>query len=69
LINEIKTDDKVLEEDAKDDPRFALSAEDLKKKGVEDFQLDYALKTISRLASTPGATIAQAQAARKPGAK
>ena len=43
-------------------------AEELKKKGVEDFQLDYALKTISRLASTPGATIAQA-AARKPGAK
>ena len=43
-------------------------AEELKKKGVEDFQLDYALKTIGRLASTPGATIAQA-AARKPGAK
>ena len=68
LINEIKTDDKTLEEDAKDDPRFSMSAEELKKKGVEDFQLDYALKTIGRLASTPGATIAQA-AARKPGAK
>jgi carboxyl-terminal processing protease len=68
LINEIKTDDKALEEDTKDDPRFAMSAEDLKKKGVEDFQLDYALKTISRLASTPGATIAQAQT-RKPAGK
>ena len=70
LINEIKTDDKALEEDAKDDPRFTMSAEELKKQGIEDFQLDYALKTIARLASTPGATIAQAQvAARKPGAK
>ena len=82
LINEIKADDKVLEEDSKDDPRFVMSADDLKKKGVEDFQLDYALRTISRLASTPGAAIAQARnpaqnsaqnsaqaAARKPGAK
>jgi carboxyl-terminal processing protease len=47
-----------------------MSAEDLKKKGVEDFQLDYALKTISRLASTPGAALAQAApAARKPASK
>ena len=61
LINEIKTDDAALEEDSKEDPRFAQTAEELKKKGIEDFQLDYALKTISRLAGTPGATIAQAQ--------
>ena len=45
-----------------------MSAEELKKQGVEDFQMDYALKTIGRLASTPGAVVAQA-AARKPGAK
>src|SRR5690606_42075923 len=60
LINEIKTDNAALEEDSKDDPRFAATAEELKKKGIDDFQLDYALKTISRLASTPHAVIAQA---------
>ncbi len=61
LINEIKTDNAALEEDTKEDPRFAMTAEELKKKGVEDFQLDYALKTIARLAAKPGAVIAQAQ--------
>ncbi|MEG3087678.1 S41 family peptidase [Sphingomonas sp. PB4P5] len=49
LINEVKADDKVLEEDTKDDPRFAATPEQLKAKGVEDFQLDYALKTLARL--------------------
>ncbi|PCD03290.1 peptidase S41 [Sphingomonas spermidinifaciens] len=49
LINEAKVDNKVLEEDAKTDPRFAATAEQLKKQGVEDFQLDYAVKTIARL--------------------
>jgi carboxyl-terminal processing protease len=70
LINEIKTDNAALEEDSKEDPRFAATAEELKKKGVEDFQLDYALKTIGRLAAKPGAAVAQAapqpQPARKP---
>lgn len=51
LINEAKVDNKVLEEDAKTDPRFAATAEQLKKQGVEDFQLDYAVKTIARLAA------------------
>jgi carboxyl-terminal processing protease len=50
LINEAKVDDSVLEEDAKADPRFILTADALKKQGVEDFQLDYAVKTIARLA-------------------
>ena len=49
LINEIKADDKVLEEDTKDDPRFSATPDALKKQGVEDFQLWYALKTIARL--------------------
>jgi carboxyl-terminal processing protease len=49
LINEVKADDKVLEEDTKDDPRFTATPEQLKAKGVEDFQLDYALKTLGRL--------------------
>ncbi|MDB5689972.1 MAG: carboxyl-terminal processing protease [Sphingomonas bacterium] len=49
LINEAKVDDSILEDDATPDPRFKLTAAELKKAGVEDFQLDYALKTIGRL--------------------
>jgi carboxyl-terminal processing protease len=49
LINEMKQDDKTIEEDNKVDPRFAMTAEELKKKGIDDFQLTYAVDTISRL--------------------
>jgi carboxyl-terminal processing protease len=58
LINEAKVDNSVLEDDVKPDPRFMATAEQLKAKGVADFQLDYALKAISRLASVPGAKVA-----------
>jgi carboxyl-terminal processing protease len=49
LINEVKADDKILEEDIKDDPRFTATPEALEKQGIEDFQLWYALKTIARI--------------------
>ena len=49
LINTAKVDNKALEEDIVADPRFAATAEQLKTKGIKDFQLDYALKTIARL--------------------
>jgi carboxyl-terminal processing protease len=49
LINETKVDNAVLEEDTKTDPRFTATAEELKKKGIEDFQLHYALQTIARI--------------------
>lgn len=49
LINEVKADNAVLEEDAKTDPRFAQTPEQLKKAGIDDFQLYYALKTVARL--------------------
>ena len=52
LLAQAKVDDKLLEKDDKTDPRFTASAEELKKKGVEDFQLDYALKTLKRLSAT-----------------
>lgn len=65
LINEAKVDNKVLEEDAKTDPRFAATAEQLKKAGVEDFQLDYAIKAIARL----GAPQQVAAAAARPAGK
>ncbi len=55
LINEAKINDDVLEEDGKDDPRFTQTAEQLEKAGVKDFQLDYAVKTISRLATVGAA--------------
>ncbi|SNS49294.1 carboxyl-terminal processing protease [Sphingomonas laterariae] len=49
LINEAKVDDSVLEDDTKADPRFIQTATQLEKAGVEDFQLDYAVKAIARL--------------------
>jgi len=49
LINEVKADNAVLEEDVKDDPRFLMTPDQLKKAGIPDFQLYYALKTIARL--------------------
>ncbi|WOK35646.1 S41 family peptidase [Sphingomonas sp. C3-2] len=49
LINEAKVDNSVLEEDSKTDPRFSMSIEELKKKGIEDFQLYYAVDSIARL--------------------
>ncbi len=52
LINEIGLDDKKLETDQKDDPRFKMTAEELKEKGIEDFQLYYAIDTLKR-ASAP----------------
>lgn len=59
LINEVKADDKVLEEDTKEDPRFAATPEQLKAKGVEDFQLDYALKTLARLGTAAPTALAR----------
>ena len=51
LLAQAKADDKLLEQDdTSQDPRFAFTAEELKKKGVEDFQLEYAMNTLKRLA-------------------
>ncbi len=52
LINEIKVEDDVIQDDGKPDPRFAATSEELKKKGITDFQLHYALQTIGRLGKT-----------------
>ena len=49
LVNEVKADNVILEEDTKTDPRFAATPDELKKRGVTDFQLYYALQTIGRL--------------------
>lgn len=61
LINEAKVDDSVLEADAKTDPRFTATADQLKKQGVNDYQLSYALQTLGRLAPAGvGTRVAQA---------
>ena len=39
LVNEVKADNVILEEDTKTDPRFAATPDELKKRGVTDFQL------------------------------
>jgi len=49
LINESGLKDDVIQDDGKPDPRFVATAEELKKKGIADFQLHYALQTIARL--------------------
>lgn len=68
LINEVKLEDDVLEEDAKDDPRFTQTTDELKEKGIEDFQLHYALQTIGRL-GPEGLKVAMNKAAIKKVAK
>jgi len=59
LINEAKTTNAAIEEDGKPDPRFVMTPEQLKAKGIEDFQLNYALKTLARLSSTTQAVAAR----------
>ena len=62
LINEIKDGtEKIVESDDKPDPRFAETPEALKKKGITDFQLDYATRMIDRLA--PGGPVQTASVA------
>ena len=50
LINEVNLDDQKLETDKQDDPRFRMTAEQLKAKGITDFQLHYAVDTLRRTA-------------------
>jgi carboxyl-terminal processing protease len=52
LINEAAVGNDVIEDDGKPDPRFTATAEELKKKGVDDFQLTYAVQTLARLGHT-----------------
>jgi carboxyl-terminal processing protease len=49
LINEAGVQQDVIEDDDRPDPRFTATAEQLRQRGVDDFQLNYALQTIARL--------------------
>ncbi|HET6538421.1 MAG TPA: S41 family peptidase [Sphingopyxis sp.] len=65
LINEKKVDNGLLEKDSKPDPRFTETAEQLKAKGIKDFQLHYALQTIGRIKpQTPGTGASRTSASK-----
>ncbi len=49
LINQDKVDNATLESDGKPDPRFKETPEQLKAKGILDFQLHYAVQALKRL--------------------
>ena len=50
LVNEASIDDKKLEADRQADPRFRLTPDELKAKGIKDYQLYYAIQTLRRTA-------------------
>jgi carboxyl-terminal processing protease len=52
LVNTKKATDRSEEKDAKIDPRQSATAEQLKKQGVDDFQLHYALQVLRRMNGT-----------------
>ena len=62
LVNEKRVDNSILEKDEKPDPRFSATLEELKAKGIEDFQLHYALEMIGRVGPAQ-AKLAAAKAA------
>ncbi len=62
LINQAQVKDDLLQSDDRTDPRFSATAAELEKKGVKDFQLDYAVRTLKRLAPATGAGTAKARA-------
>jgi carboxyl-terminal processing protease len=49
LVNELQATDKELEDDPSKDPRFTQTAAELKAKGIDDFQMHYAIETLQRL--------------------
>jgi carboxyl-terminal processing protease len=53
LVNEAGIDDKKLEADAQLDPRFKATPEELKAKGIDDYQLWYAIQTLNRTIPVP----------------
>jgi carboxyl-terminal processing protease len=62
LVNELSVQEDLIQDDGRPDPRFAATAEELTQRGITDYQLHYALQTISRLGRP-----AQTAAAPAPG--
>jgi carboxyl-terminal processing protease len=66
LVNEIGVQEDLIQDDGRPDPRFASSAEELTRAGITDYQLHYALQTISRLSRLqPAPQIAETTARRR----
>src|SRR6478672_9134707 len=61
LISQSNVDDKLLERDYSPYPRFNLTKAELEKKGIKDCQLDYAIKTLKRLAPGTPSTVAKSR--------
>ena len=61
LLSQASVKEDVLETDSTTDPRFTATSEELEKKGVKDFQLDYAIKTLKRLAPGAPSTLAKSR--------
>jgi carboxyl-terminal processing protease len=61
LVNEAAVGEDVIQDDQRPDPRFGATVEELRQRGITDFQLHYALQTIARLARAPGAGAAPAR--------
>lgn len=50
LLNLSEPTDERLTEDVAADPRFAITPDEIARSGIHDYQLDYALRTLERLA-------------------
>ena len=55
LVNEAAVGEDVIQDDQRPDPRFTGTPEELRQRGVTDYQLHYAVQTLSRLARAPAA--------------
>lgn len=53
LVNDANIQDRALVDDGATDPRFRQTAEQVRAAGIEDFQMHYALETMTRLARNP----------------
>jgi carboxyl-terminal processing protease len=53
LVNETGVREELIQDDGRPDPRFAVTAEQLTARGVTDYQLDYAIRTLARLGPPP----------------
>jgi carboxyl-terminal processing protease len=65
LINEIGVQEDLIQNDGRPDPRFALTAAQLAERHITDYQLYYALQTISRLGHVAPAPQIAAQPGRR----
>lgn len=66
LINETRTTTTAVEQDDAVDPRFSETAEQVRARGITDFQLHYALEAMARLARTPRVAAAPRPTAAAP---